>query len=1377
MPLRLVVAATLVALTGAILPSPAAAAEPTAAAPQAAKPSVEQVCNAPRPGHVGCLALRRNDVAGARGVQPSAAAPGGFGPADLRSAYDLPADGGEGRIVALVVAYDDPSAESDLAVYRDQFGLPQCTSANGCFRKIDQRGGTEYPQPDEKWAGETSLDLDMVSAAAPGAHLLLIEADSDRFEDIFAAVDQAVAQGAQYVSNSYGSGYNTTSGSGEDPAQTNLFDSHYDHPGVAMIASSGDHGYGVSYPAASQHVTAVGGTALKRSATDSRGWTESVWHNNLGGPGSGCSAYEPKPAFQTDTGCDRRTVADVSAVADPMTGVAVYQGYGGRGWTVMGGTSASAPIVAGVYAAAGAPAAGSYPNAYPYFEPSALNDVTSGANGTCTTSYLCTAGTGYDGPTGLGTPRGLGAFRSYPHGTVTGTVTDPDGAPLPRATVTAGDHHTTTSANGHYSLALPAGTYDLTADAYGYRHGTVTDVTVTDGDSSTQDFTLIAAATQAVTGKVVDGSGHGWPLYATVTADGVPGSPVFTNPRTGVYELRLPADHEYTLTITAQYPGYKVVTKHVTVGDEARTVDAAVPVDADVGTAAGYALRTTGPTETFDSTSASPSGWSVANADRTTGGWQFADPGRRGNHTGGSGGFAMVDSDHIGGGAHQDSSLLTPAYDFSGYTRPRLAFDSDYVSYNGQSASIDVTTDGGTTWTALKSWTTPLTGHVELPLTAYAGAKSVQLRFRFTATWGYWWELDNVFVGDRPFVPVPGGMVVGNVTDANTASGVTGATVINNDAPEELALTQATPDDPQLADGFYWIFSRSQGKHTFTATKTRFTPAARTVRVVPDAVTPADPVLQAGRLKITPAAVDTEVTWGKSGTKKLTIRNTGRAPATFTLTEQPGGVSAQATKGAPLRLVKGDASPLRERPTAAGATSEPVAVTAGGDAWQPATDLPAAVSDNAVAQDGGTLYSAFGFTGSSYSSDLYAYDRTTGTWSKRAPAADRRAAPAKGFFDGKLYAVGGWGADGSPDAKLEIYNKASDTWTTGASSPKPYAASGSAVLDGKLYVVGGCTATSCNTKEVYAYDPSTDKWSAMAPYPEPISWSACGAIDDMLYCAGGTADAGATKHAYAYDPVTDTWSPVADMPTTLWGAAHTAANGLLLTVGGRVPSGITNQSFAFDPKSGTWKALPNANAPVYRGGGAPGFYSIGGKRNNLLTSPPVATVEMLPGYDHPAAKRGVTWLDTDGQQATLLPGAVTTVTVTLDSSADEITRPGTYHAALSLRTDTPYHVPPVPVTMSVAPPRHWAEYSGTVVGTHDAGSYVPLAGATVQLDGAKSSHTATTAEDGTFSLWLDVRDGPLTVTVTKEEYVPVTRRVKLRAGERGSGDFVLEKLT
>lgn len=351
---------------------------------------------------MACLALRRTDVS-----EPAAVAAGqvrpditvsGYGPADLRGAYKLAANGGAGKTVAIVDAYDDPTAAADLAKYRAQFGLPALTS--GQFRKVGQTGGA-VPSPDAGWAEEESLDVDMVSAIAPKANIILVEATSATMGNLGTAVNEAVKLGAKYISNSYGGG--------ESSADTGYDSSYFKHPGVAITVSSGDSGYGVEYPAASQYVTAVGGTALSK-ASNSRGWSETAWN----GAGSGCSKYDPKPSWQTAaTKCAKRAVADVSAVASPSTGVAVYDSYGGAGgWNVFGGTSVSSPIIAAVYALAGAPGASDYPAGYPWKHAGNLFDVTSGSNGSCTTSVWCKAGAGWDGPTGLGTPNGTGAFHA-----------------------------------------------------------------------------------------------------------------------------------------------------------------------------------------------------------------------------------------------------------------------------------------------------------------------------------------------------------------------------------------------------------------------------------------------------------------------------------------------------------------------------------------------------------------------------------------------------------------------------------------------------------------------------------------------------------------------------------------------------------------------------------------------------------------------------------------------------------------------------------------------------------------------------------------------------------------------------------------------------
>ncbi|MER5757500.1 carboxypeptidase regulatory-like domain-containing protein [Streptomyces sp. NPDC002088] len=1355
------------------LTAPAANAATSATSDDTTKPSVEASCAEPGPGEVSCFALRRTDVKSEQGVQPSDTTPSGWGATALQDAYNLPAGGGAGQTIAIVDAYDDPTAEEDLAVYRAQYGLSACTTDNGCFKKVDQRGGTDYPAANSGWAGEISLDLDMVSAAAPYANIVLVEADSASFDDIGASVDQAVAQGAKFISNSYGTGYTSTPGSGEDPSETTDFDAHYNHPGVAVVASSGDDAYGVAYPAASQYVTSVGGTALEQDSSTSRGWSESVWYNSYGGPGSGCSVYEAKPAWQESvtTGCDMRAVSDVSAVADPLTGVSVYQTYGGGGWAVYGGTSASSPIIAGAYAAAGTPTAGTYPAAYPYAaDGSGLNDVVDGDNGSCTPAKLCTAGDGWDGPTGLGTPNGVQAFQNGPHGVLSGTVTDSTtGDPIAGAEITAGDSKAKSAADGSYSLTLAAGTYDLTVDAYGYTTATLSGVEVTDGDTVTESFALTPVPTETVSGKITDGSGHGWPLYAAITVDGVSGAPIQTDPLTGTYSVNLPAGKTYTLKVTSNYPGYKSATKDITVGDSAVSANVSLPVDAWAGTAAGYTTADDGTTEPFDSTTSAPEGWSVVNADGTTGGWEFDDPGKRKNTTGGTGAFAIVDSDKAGTGKTQNSTLTSPSYDFSGTDLPELSYRTTYKSYTGQTGKVEVSSDGGTTWTVVSSHTTSVTGSkVTIPLADYAGQSDVRVRFHFTGKFGWWWEVDDVFVGARDLSTVPGGLVVGEVKDANTGDGVTGATVTGTGDSAVSTISAATPDDAALGDGFYWAFAPA-GQQTLTAAKSKYTSAAKAVTFAADSTVQKNFSLKAGQLKITPASVDAPVAWGGSATKTVTVKNTGGADATVKLSEKTGSFT-QASSGAPLISVEGDYSPLSAKSQAGTSGDSTAAPAEGGDAWQTVANLPDTIQDNAVAADDGKVYSAFGYDGSGDIKSLYSYDAESG-WTQLADAADTRESPAHGFIDGKLYAVGGWGASGSTDAKLEIYDPSSNTWTTGASSPTPLAGSGSAVLDGKLYVVGGCTDT-CGSTSVTVYDPSNDSWSTAANYPVSISWESCGAIDGLLYCAGGYGGSSDLKSAYVYDPAADSWSALPDMPKTLWGSEHTTANGMLLISSGVSSNALTNVSYAYDPAAGTWSSLPNAQTATYRGGGAPGFYKVGGAISNAT---PVKTVELLPGYDQVGGS-DVSWMSLDTSQVTLAPGASVTVTVSVTSSVDEITQPGEFTAKIGIASDTPYSVAAVPVTMTVAPPNTWGKITGTVYGKASDGTTAALKGATVQVDSWAQSFTLITDKDGHYALWLDVRNNPLSVIVAKDGYAPTVATVKVVKKGTVTTNFTLKKV-
>jgi subtilase family serine protease len=355
----------------------------------AISPNLRHACEASsEPDVAHCLVLI--DMRTAGGVRPDVA---GWGPPDLQSAYNLPSStAGGGQTIAIVDAYDNPNAEADVGVYRSNFGLPSCTTANGCFAKLNQKGKPgPYPAPNAGWAVEESLDVDMVSAICPNCHIILMEANTSSFKNLGTSVGTAITLGANVVSNSY-IGYG---------AQGTKAAKYYDHPGTILTAGGGDGGYGIGEPAGFPTVVSVGGTVLSKTGSG-RGWNEVVWSSS----GSGCEHKLAKPSWQKDQGCKGRTMNDVSAVAQ---GVAVYDTYQQNGWFTVGGTSVGTPLIASVYGLAGNANTLNAGESL-YAQGASLYDVTTGRDGTCAPLYWCTARAGYDGPTGNGTPNGVSAF-------------------------------------------------------------------------------------------------------------------------------------------------------------------------------------------------------------------------------------------------------------------------------------------------------------------------------------------------------------------------------------------------------------------------------------------------------------------------------------------------------------------------------------------------------------------------------------------------------------------------------------------------------------------------------------------------------------------------------------------------------------------------------------------------------------------------------------------------------------------------------------------------------------------------------------------------------------------------------------------------------
>jgi hypothetical protein len=432
-----------IALTALCACALTAGAAPVASAlPLRANYRAQRLCGTPRPHAAECLGMRlvaksltkadlranahRQAAEAATGVSPkvtSKSVPGGLTPQSLHTAYSLPTEGpgSSTQTIALVDAYNDPTAEADLAVYDKAFGLPACTAANGCFRKINQSGkASPLPAKQGEWATEISLDVQMAHAICQNCHILLVESNNETWGSLGAAVNAAVAAGATEISNSYGGP--------EGAGYESLNSPYYVHPGVVITVASGDCGYfnqgcsgrtaAADFPADSPDVVAVGGTSLSESGST---WGSTVWNDG----GSGCSHIFTAPLWQSAaatfsaTACGSgRSVADIAAVGDPYTGVDVYDstpaGSGApTGWGVWGGTSAASPIVAAEFALAGGARGISDPATTLYShvgESGALYDVVSGSNGSCSGATACKAGSGYDAPTGVGSPVGLNAF-------------------------------------------------------------------------------------------------------------------------------------------------------------------------------------------------------------------------------------------------------------------------------------------------------------------------------------------------------------------------------------------------------------------------------------------------------------------------------------------------------------------------------------------------------------------------------------------------------------------------------------------------------------------------------------------------------------------------------------------------------------------------------------------------------------------------------------------------------------------------------------------------------------------------------------------------------------------------------------------------------
>ncbi len=484
----------------------------------------------------------------------------------------------------------------------------------------------------------------------------------------------------------------------------------------------------------------------------------------------------------------------------------------------------------------------------------------------------------------------IGSFR-FPNctgisgGSLEGTVTDAQtGDPIEGAQVKAGFSTLLTGPDGSYSLNLAAGSYTVEVSAYGYFDDSQTVEVVAD-ETANADFALDPRPTSLVTGYVRDGAGHdGMPIYARLDVFGAKAPPIFTDPLTGSYGIALIEGYDYTFTVTPLVPGYPVTSQNLTAPTGGGTQNFDL-LPSDTCEAPGYGY--TNPTlyERFESGDL-PTGWTIKNYTTYPDLWRFDDPGNRGNLTGGSGSFAILDSNFIGAGKTQNIALISPLLDLSSLSSVLLAFDTDFNYNSGETADVDISTNGGSSWVNVWRKTSDYRGpqHVELNLSTQLGGKSnVKIRFHYyNASNDLWWQVDNVLIGaDLSCEAQPGGLAVGHTWDANTLEMLSGVTVSSN---QQFTTSFDTPADDAQEDGLFIVFA-APGTQTLHASAPGYSDPASTVTILSDAAVAKDLPLAAGLLSLSPASVSRILPERGIAFITLTLENQGGQSASYQLQE------------------------------------------------------------------------------------------------------------------------------------------------------------------------------------------------------------------------------------------------------------------------------------------------------------------------------------------------------------------------------------------------------------------------------------------------------------------------------------------------------------
>ena len=972
-------------------------------------------------------------------------------------------------------------------------------------------------------------------------------------------------------------------------------------------------------------------------------------------------------------GSTGETKPDVSA-----PGTAVRSSVPG-GYAVYSGTSMAAPHVAGSVALlwSAAPALVGDVSATRQLLDDAARDTADGQ---------CGGEDGDNNVYGEGRLDAFAAVEAAPRGDtgrLSGRVTDTRGEPVGQVRLRftgASTRTAVTDDTGRYGIALTPGRYEVAVTRYGFDDVT-TSVTVTAGKTVRRGFSLVTSPRVGLSGVVTDRSG-GWPVYAKVH---LPGTPLttYTDPATGRYRLTVPSRHSYRVRVTPEYAGYAARTDDVAV-PRARRHDVTLTADAATCMAPGYD-RVGGLATSFDR--GVGTGWTVQDSAGTGQTWTFDDPGDRGNLTGGHGRFAVVDSDHFGADGVQDTSLVSPVVDLRDAPNPVLEFATDFWANWLDRADVDVTVDGGATWTnvwrAFSDARGPRT--VRVPVPQAANQERVQVRFHYLrGSFDWWWQVDDVFLGEPRCAATAAGLVVGHTRDSVTRRPLVGATVQGRDPVTAVSVT--TPDDDATADGLYWLPIRRSGPSSLVASADDHAATSARVKVRRGHAAVADVAVRSARLRPAPGTTTMVLRSGEVDTIRVRVTNDGDTSARFGVEEVPGVPRVQSPAGrrtwadgaAPALGVDAVPAPGPVVPGPPPAPGPAGAPDPGG--WGELAPYPFPVRDSVAASHDGVLYVVGGAdAGQGAIASSFRYDGEADAWVPIADLPQPRQRPAGGFVDGRFVVTGGWGSDARPVAATSIYDPATDSWSAGAPNPTPWAASGQAVLDGALYVVGGCLSDDCGRTDVLRYDIARDTWTRLADYPQPTAWTSCGAIRGRVYCAGGIGPGADQFATFAYDPATDRWTRVADLPLDMWASAHAVVDGRLVVATGAAErsSVLTNAAFAYDPFEDEWQSLPPTRYPGYRSAGGCGFAKVGGAQDR---SPALPVVEHLPGGSDCVAARDLPWLDVTTAPVSVPAHARRWLRLRIDTRG---LAPGTYDAFLRFADDTPFVTPPMRVRVIV----------------------------------------------------------------------------------------------